>query len=138
MGPGASVVRMPEDAPSGIEARVPAARALPSPYLEFLRTAPMSVGVYVLAAGAVDAQSPHSEDELYFVVRGQGRFRNGETEGPVRAGDVLYVPAHRPHRFAAIEEELVLLVVFAPPESAGPSPPVERSGPDRPGGPPSR
>ncbi|MCI4326541.1 MAG: cupin domain-containing protein [Thermoplasmata archaeon] len=129
---------MREFSPSAIEELVPDARALSSPYLEFLRTGPMSVGVYVLAAGAVDAQSPHAEDELYFVVRGQGRFRNGETEGPVRAGDVLYVPAHRPHRFAAIEEELVLLVVFAPPESAAPTPPVERSGPDRPGAPPSR
>lgn len=38
-------------------------------YLEFLRVAPMSAGVYVLPAGAVDLQLPHEQDELYFVVR---------------------------------------------------------------------
>ena len=36
------------------------------------------------------------------------------------SGDLLYVPAREPHRFHSIEEELLLLVVFAPPEgSAG-------------------
>jgi mannose-6-phosphate isomerase-like protein (cupin superfamily) len=108
-------------APS-IEALVPKARERASPYLEFVRTAAMSVGVYVLPADGVDRQSPHAEDELYCVVRGRGRFRNGEDEGPVRPGDVLYVPARRAHRFVAIEEELVLLVAFAPPESDGRSP----------------
>jgi mannose-6-phosphate isomerase-like protein (cupin superfamily) len=76
----------------------------------------MSVGVYVLAAGATDAQTPHSEDEVYLVARGRGRFRNGEVDVAATAGDVLFVPSHREHRFHSITEELVLLVVFAPAE----------------------
>lgn len=32
-------------------------------YLEFLRVPAMSAGVYVLAAGSTDLQSPHNEDE---------------------------------------------------------------------------
>ena len=85
-------------------------------YSEFLRVPSMSAGVYVLAAGAVDRQSPHTEDEIYYVVRGKGQFTNGESEGPVNPGDVLFVPARQPHRFHSITEELVLLVVFSPPE----------------------
>ena len=87
------------------------------PYLEFVRTPSMSVGVYVLPVGGLDLQSPHQEEEVYHVVRGRAKFRDGGGERPVRPGDVLVVPAQTAHRFEAIEEELVLLVVFAPPES---------------------
>jgi hypothetical protein len=38
-------------------------------YLEFLRVPAMSAGVYVLPAGGTDLQSPHQEDEMYYVVR---------------------------------------------------------------------
>ncbi len=78
----------------------------------------MSAGVYVLGPGAIDRQSQHGEDEVYFVVRGRGRFQQGEGDRSVSAGDILFVAAHAPHRFHAIEEELVLLVVFAPAEGS--------------------
>jgi hypothetical protein len=34
-------------------------------YLEFLRVPDLSMGLYVLPAGSVDPQSPHTEDEAY-------------------------------------------------------------------------
>jgi mannose-6-phosphate isomerase-like protein (cupin superfamily) len=98
------------------------ARSWPDPYVEFLRQSSMSAGVYVLPAGAQDRQGPHREDELYFVTKGRGRFRQGAEERPVVAGDALFVPAGEAHRFFDIEEELVLLVVFAPPEPRDPEP----------------
>lgn len=85
-------------------------------YTEFLRVATMSAGVYTLPAGGADTQKPHTEDEIYFVVRGRARFQHGSVERSAEAGDVLFVPARQPHHFHAITEELVLLVVFAPPE----------------------
>lgn len=85
-------------------------------YLEFLRVPAMSAGVYVLPAGAEDTQTPHREDEIYYVVHGRAVFRRGEEELPVRPGEVLFVPARQPHRFHSIVEDLVLLVVFAPAE----------------------
>jgi mannose-6-phosphate isomerase-like protein (cupin superfamily) len=99
-----------------LEAEVARARAAPQGWREFLRVPTMSVGVYVLPVGTIDRQSPHTEDEVYFVVRGHGRFHHGSVDDPVNPGDVLYVPALVPHRFHDITEELVLLVVFAPPE----------------------
>jgi len=42
------------------------------PYLQFISEGTMSLGLYVLAAGATDAQSPHEEDEIYYVVSGRG------------------------------------------------------------------
>ena len=87
------------------------------PYLELLREASMSLGLYVLPAGAVDGQSPHAEDEAYVVLAGSGRFTAGDDTRNVAAGDVLFVAAGVAHRFHDITEELRLVVVFAPPES---------------------
>ena len=86
-------------------------------YLEFLRVPSMSAGLYVLAAGATDLQSPHHQDEMYYVVRGHGRFRAGDQDQEVSAGSVLFVAAEVEHRFHDITEELAVLVFFAPPES---------------------
>ena len=87
-------------------------------YLEFLRKSALSAGLYVLAAGAEDLQEPHGEDEIYYVIAGRGKFRSGGQDHAVSLGALLYVPAREPHRFHSIEENLHLLVFFAPAESS--------------------
>ena len=87
-------------------------------YLEFLRLPAMSAGVYVLAAGSIDPQTPHKEDEMYYVVRGRARMRVGAGDQAIRAGSVIFVGANVEHRFHDITEELVILVFFAPSESS--------------------
>src|SRR5262249_26284024 len=87
-------------------------------YFEFLRVPDLSVGIYVLAAGETDAQQAHTEDEVYYVVRGRGHITVDGESRPVQAGSTVYVSAHIEHRFHSIEEELVLLVFFAPAEFA--------------------
>ena len=86
-------------------------------YKEFLRVPAMSAGVYVLAAGAVDPQKPHNEDELYYVARGRGRMKVGSEEQVVKSGTVIFVPARVEHLFFDIAEELEVLVFFAPAET---------------------
>ena len=85
-------------------------------YHEFIRTHDLSVGVYVLEAGATDPQSPHTEDEVYYIVSGRGQIRVGDEDRPVAAGSVVFVGADVEHRFHNVEEELVILVVFGPAE----------------------
>jgi len=86
------------------------------PYHEFLRVPAMSAGMYELAVGAADLQQPHSEDELYYVVAGQGQIRVGEEDQAVAAGSLVLVAAGMVHRFHSITEALSVLVVFAPAE----------------------
>jgi mannose-6-phosphate isomerase-like protein (cupin superfamily) len=86
-------------------------------YIEFLRRPAMSAGVYRLKAGADDPQVPHSEDEIYFVISGRGHLRAGDERRPVGAGTIAFVPAHETHAFEDIEEDLEILVVFAPAET---------------------
>jgi len=87
-------------------------------YLEFLRVPAMSAGIYVLPAGAPDPQQPHGEDEIYYVVRGKAKMRIGDEERSVGAGSVIFVEAGLEHRFFDVEEELMVLVVFAPEETS--------------------
>ena len=76
----------------------------------------MSCGLYVLAPGDIDTQEPHSEDEIYVILSGKGRFEHNGVRVEVCEGDFLYVPAHDKHRFLDITEELSILVIFAPAE----------------------
>ena len=86
-------------------------------YLEFLRVPTMSAGVYTLPPGAADAQKPHKEDEVYYVVRGRARMRVGAEDRVIGQGSVIFVAAEVEHRFYDIAEELVVLVFFAPAET---------------------
>ena len=86
------------------------------PYLEFIRAPSLSMGLYVLPAGAADPQGPHTEDEVYHVVGGRARIRVGEEDRAVAAGTVVFVEAGAEHRFHSIEEDLTVLVFFAPAE----------------------
>jgi mannose-6-phosphate isomerase-like protein (cupin superfamily) len=85
-------------------------------YLEFLRVPSLSMGVYRLPAGSVDPQNPHTEDEVYYVVSGRAQIRVGEEDRSVVAGLIVFVAANVLHRFHHIEEDLTVLVFFAPAE----------------------
>jgi mannose-6-phosphate isomerase-like protein (cupin superfamily) len=88
------------------------------PYLEFLRVPDLSCGVYSLAAGAKDLQSPHDEDEVYYVISGRARLKVEDEERVVGPGTILYVGGTSEHSFVEIEEDTTLLVFFA---SGGPA-----------------
>lgn len=88
------------------------------PYLEFLRVPALSCGIYSLPAGSKDLQSPHDEDEVYYVIRGRARLKVEGEEHVVGPDSVLYVPGSSEHSFVEIEEDITLLVFFA---SGGPS-----------------
>ena len=85
-------------------------------YFEFLRVPAMSAGMYVLPAGGTDPQKPHREDELYYVIRGRARMQIGKEDAEVRSGSLIFVEARAEHRFYDIQEELEVLVFFAPAE----------------------
>ncbi len=85
-------------------------------YLEFLKVPDLSMGLYVLPAGGIDPQSPHTEDEVYYVVSGRAKIKVADEDREVQAGSIVYVAKNVEHRFHSIEEELTVLVFFAPAE----------------------
>jgi mannose-6-phosphate isomerase-like protein (cupin superfamily) len=85
-------------------------------YLEFLKVPDLSMGLYVLPAGGVDPQLPHTEDEVYYVVSGRAKIKVGDEDRAVQTGSIVYVAKNVEHRFHSIEEELTVIVFFAPAE----------------------
>jgi mannose-6-phosphate isomerase-like protein (cupin superfamily) len=75
-----------------------------------------SLTIELYAPRGIDAQKPHSRDELYIVVSGHGQFVNGPTRHAFGAGDVLFAPAGVEHRFEEFTEDLTVWVVFYGPE----------------------
>jgi mannose-6-phosphate isomerase-like protein (cupin superfamily) len=88
-------------------------RSSAEPWLEFLRVPSLRAGLYVLPPGAWDHQTPHEEDEVYYILSGRATFQAGGDRRDVREGSVIYVVAHQEHRFTDIREELRVLVFFA-------------------------
>ena len=85
-------------------------------YLEFLKVPDLSMGLYVLPVGGTDPQSPHTEDEVYYVVSGKAKILVANENRDVQTGSMVYVAKNIAHHFHSIEEELTLLVFFAPAE----------------------
>jgi mannose-6-phosphate isomerase-like protein (cupin superfamily) len=61
-------------------------------------------------------QAPHTQDEVYMIVRGRGvLFHDGKRDefGP---GDLMFVAAGTEHRFEDFSDDLTVWVVFFGPE----------------------
>lgn len=87
-------------------------------YHEFLRVPSLSAGLYMLPTGSEDPQQPHQEDEVYYVIAGRAAINVDGEDRPVTAGTTVYVAARVPHHFHTIEADLMVLVLFAPAETA--------------------
>jgi len=83
------------------------------PWLEFIDKASMRMGLYELPAGGTDNQTPHQEDEVYYVVEGSGTLEVADDTYAASPGSLIYVKAHVPHRFVDIKEDLKVLVIFS-------------------------
>jgi mannose-6-phosphate isomerase-like protein (cupin superfamily) len=80
-----------------------------------LRSELLSVSFSIWPASSRDDQRPHAEDEVYHVVAGRAVISVEGEDAPVRAGSLIYVPAGVEHHFHSIDEELAVVVFWAPP-----------------------
>lgn len=74
------------------------------------------ISVELYAPVGEDRQQPHARDELYIVASGHGHFRRGEEVVSFAPGDLLYVPAHVPHRFEDFSADFKTWVIFYGPK----------------------
>jgi len=80
------------------------------PFAEAFRHGSMSVEVF--APRGHDAQEPHDQDELYFVVGGHAEFVHEGERMAVSTGDALFVGAGDKHHFEEMSGDFVTWVVF--------------------------
>jgi len=57
-------------------------------------------------------QTPHAQDEIYFIIRGRGFLLHNSKRDPFEPGDLLFVAAGTEHQFDQTTEDLALWRVF--------------------------
>jgi mannose-6-phosphate isomerase-like protein (cupin superfamily) len=88
-------------------------------YIDFFASNKLSVGLAIWPKGQPDRQHPHLEDEVYYVIDGRATIRVAGKDRPVKPGSLVFVAAGVVHRFHDIEEDLRVLVFWAPPHAKG-------------------
>jgi mannose-6-phosphate isomerase-like protein (cupin superfamily) len=78
-----------------------------------------SMSSILFAPRGKDYQTTHTQDEMYFVHRGQGVLLIEEERFPFVAGDALFVPANKVHRFVEFSEDFVTWAIFWGPAGRG-------------------
>ena len=99
---------------SGVIRLVDARRRIPGPAGE-RATVVLHRGTLDVALGLPvppNQQTPHSQDEIYVVISGQGELVHDGKRDPFRAGDILFVAAGIEHHYEAFTEDLALWRIF--------------------------
>ena len=79
----------------------------------------MMIAQVFLDEGCVVPKHSHHNEQITYILSGALRFWIGEDEAQVidvRAGEVLHIPAHVPHKALALEDTLDV-DVFSPPRA---------------------
>lgn len=71
-----------------------------------------SMSVVLFTPRGRDYQSSHNQDEIYIVLKGNGVLLVEGKPHSFVAGDVLFVPANKTHRFEQFSDDLVTWAVF--------------------------
>ncbi len=82
-------------------------------FLDFLQTNNIDAGILVLKPGQKDIQKPHSQDEIYYIIEGNGFIEIKDTIRSFHSGMCIFVPSNTPHRFFDNISRIVVLYVFS-------------------------
>lgn len=82
-------------------------------FYSFMSKGSMDAGILRLMHKETDPQDPHTNDELYFVIKGNGFIRIESKDIPIKPGSIIFVPARKKHHFHGNSDELQVLYVFA-------------------------
>jgi mannose-6-phosphate isomerase-like protein (cupin superfamily) len=75
-----------------------------------------SMSVEIYAPVGSDPQTPHAQDELYFIHAGSGTFVSAGVEHQFAPGDCFFVAAGVEHRFTRFTPDFATWVVFWGPD----------------------
>lgn len=82
----------------------------------FINRETLAVGVLVLQPGEEDTQEPHPNDEVYFILQGDGFLRIKEKDFPVSKNKIYLVRKNIEHYFHGNSKELVTMYFFGGPD----------------------
>lgn len=86
-------------------------------YHTFINRDSLAAGILLLKPGEKDTQIPHENDEIYYVVRGDGFLSIEGKDYPVSEAKAYFVGKNMVHKFHGNKKELIVLYFFGGPDS---------------------
>jgi mannose-6-phosphate isomerase-like protein (cupin superfamily) len=84
-----------------------------SGFLNFFDLQHLQAGILRLKPGELDTQEPHSLDEIYLVLEGDGFIEIGKKAYAVKKDLFIYVPANIRHKFYGNTQEILVVYFFS-------------------------
>jgi mannose-6-phosphate isomerase-like protein (cupin superfamily) len=84
-----------------------------SEFLNFFDLRHLQAGLLRLKPGQSDTQEPHSSDEIYLVLEGNGFIEIGKKSYAVKKDLFIYVPANVRHKFYGNSQEISVVYFFS-------------------------
>ena len=86
-------------------------------FYTFINRDTLAAGVLVLQPGEEDTQEPHENDEVYYVLSGDGFLRIKDKDYKVSKDKLFFVAKDVEHYFHGNNKELKVLYFFGGPDS---------------------
>lgn len=84
-----------------------------SGFLNFFDLKHLQAGILRLKPGERDTQEPHSLDEIYLVLEGDGFIEIGKKAYALKKDLFIFVPADVKHRFYGNTKEILVIYFFS-------------------------
>jgi mannose-6-phosphate isomerase-like protein (cupin superfamily) len=84
-----------------------------SEFLNFFDLRHLQAGILRVKPGERDKQEPHSSDEIYLVLEGDGFIEIGKKTFSLKKELFIYVPANVKHRFYGNKQEILVVYLFS-------------------------
>ena len=82
-------------------------------FLNFFDLEHLQAGILRLKPGEKDTQEPHSSDEVYLVLEGDGFIEIGKKAYSLKKDLFIYVPANIRHKFYGNTKEILVVYFFS-------------------------
>lgn len=81
-------------------------------FIEIVNRKSIQAGIIRLHNGEKDTQGPHSVDEVYYVIEGNGFIKINGKDYSIKRGTSIFVPAKAEHKFHGNRQDLVIFYVL--------------------------
>lgn len=78
----------------------------------FINRESLAAGILVLQSGQKDPQEPHENDEVYFILKGDGFLKINKKDYSVSKNKLYFVAKNTDHFFHGNKTEIVALYFF--------------------------
>ena len=83
----------------------------------FINRDSLAAGILMLKPGEEDTQEPHENDEVYFILSGNGFLKIKNNDYEISKDKLFFVGKDVPHYFHSNTKELKVLYFFGGPDS---------------------